>query len=585
MNIPTSSTITVAVAKAAPRVTAIVLALAVVVVLAVHASLITRFNANWDEFYFLSHIHAYQRGELVARLLTFHVHFLGWVTRIDNEVDQVIALRVVMCVCMLVTSAAVAQLGRKLLGTWSSGLFCALVAQSFSLVMFHGASARFDPLIVALLLSAAALLVGTRAVAAGAAGLCCALALLVSIKSALWLPTLVAVPFMTGFTRRRARQIVAFCMTTAVAFALGYALHVWSLAPATLDVSGVTRDGGGAIAIARTMLGGVFHGVPWFPRKEVLDRTLVTDRWFWLLLVVGCLLCIVRRPFALTASNALLLLLAVPLLSITVYRNAYPYYYVTIVPPAALLVGVVVARVEVALAQRVLLRAVVTLALAAPFLVGVFGFERANHGDALTHQRSFIEGVRAVFPQPVPYVDRCAMIANYKKIGPFMSTMALADYRAHKHPVFEELLREQRPQFLVANVESLQLQDVFDPVGKKRSKRHALLDDDVQTLQESFVAHWGALWVAGRALVFDAAGDRSITIHIPGSYVLSLAPSDAAVLVDGVEHHAGDVVKLAGPHTIAVDRAAHLTFKTAQALAPPARAAETRNLFGAQKPR
>ena len=42
---------------------------------------------NWDEFRFLADIHSYARGELSGALLTFQVHFFGWLKGVGNEIE------------------------------------------------------------------------------------------------------------------------------------------------------------------------------------------------------------------------------------------------------------------------------------------------------------------------------------------------------------------------------------------------------------------------------------------------------------------------------------------------------------------
>ena len=65
--------------------------------LAARAALVFSLNINWDEFFYLSHIYGYERGELAVQLQMFHVHLLGWLTSVSgNEVDQILAARVLM---------------------------------------------------------------------------------------------------------------------------------------------------------------------------------------------------------------------------------------------------------------------------------------------------------------------------------------------------------------------------------------------------------------------------------------------------------------------------------------------------------
>lgn len=54
-------------------------------------------NVNWDEFYFLSHVHANLDGRLDLPLQTVFVHAFGWLADVSgNEVDQIAIARLVM---------------------------------------------------------------------------------------------------------------------------------------------------------------------------------------------------------------------------------------------------------------------------------------------------------------------------------------------------------------------------------------------------------------------------------------------------------------------------------------------------------
>lgn len=75
-------------------------------------------NINWDEFYFLSRIHTWVRGELTEKLLTFHVHLFSWIGRVSaQEIDQVLALREVMLAFGLLAAASTAVIGWRLMGS------------------------------------------------------------------------------------------------------------------------------------------------------------------------------------------------------------------------------------------------------------------------------------------------------------------------------------------------------------------------------------------------------------------------------------------------------------------------------------
>jgi hypothetical protein len=125
-----------------------ILAGLVIAALSVRLHVITHFNINWDEFGYLSHVHNYLRGSLEHKLQTFHVHFFTWLAQIGpNEVDQIVAARMVMLVLQLVTAVLLYRMARR----WTSApaaLFAVAAYLSFSFVIRGGSSFRRDPIAV-----------------------------------------------------------------------------------------------------------------------------------------------------------------------------------------------------------------------------------------------------------------------------------------------------------------------------------------------------------------------------------------------------------------------------------------------------
>src|SRR5690606_28601191 len=109
------------------RLPPVILTVLVMGALLLRARLLTTLNINWDEFYFLSRVHAYLHGALSDRLLTFHVHLFRWVpSTSSSEIQQIFAMRAVMLGCGVATVVALAWLGRRLLGSVTAGLFAGL---------------------------------------------------------------------------------------------------------------------------------------------------------------------------------------------------------------------------------------------------------------------------------------------------------------------------------------------------------------------------------------------------------------------------------------------------------------------------
>lgn len=541
----------------------VVLAGLLLAALFLRARLVTTLNINWDEFYFLSRIHTYLRGDLGDRLLTFHVHLFSWVPSTStSEIDQVFVLRAIMFGCGVVTAAAITWLGRCVLGSLAAGLFASVAYASFSLVLQFGNSARFDPPIVALFLVASALIVSERRRLLFVAGALCAVGVLMSIKFALYLPTLAALFVARGLAgsqwRTVLREVLSFAaVMVVVAGALG-AFHVGTLAPTLVGASG-------AAGLPTAGLGAIVTKVAdaaWsFPQEETLRITLGWDRAFWIFFIIGLVITSVTlvapgRSRTARAQALMLVSFAVPLLTLSFYRNAFPYFYVTVIPPASLLAGAFFGWVQQltwtrmkGVAAATVVAGVATVGMASPLAWAAWRWFDANQLDQVADQRLTLDVIHQVFPQPVPYIDRCGMVSSFPKVGFFMSTWTIEDYRQQAVPLMADVLVQQQPHFLLANVRSLDLHQGKIEVD---DSFHALLPDDFALLRDNFVPHWGPLWVAGKRVVIDDATIPVVTdLVIAGRY---LVEAPGTVFIDGVGHRAGDVVDMVrGTHSVAGD--------------------------------
>ena len=528
-----------------------------------------RLNINWDEFLFLMQVHEFARGELLTGFQTLPARLFAWLPGLaDGSIEQAIAARRVMFALGAATAAGVFTLGRTLAGA-TAGWFALLIALSMSAVLRHGDAFRADPMLAFLFITCAVLLVlrpGSPR-AAAVAGAAWALAAVVSIKAVLYLPALALLLAAAGATPRPApwRATAAFA---GVAAAGWVALHAWHAAglAATVAASAVDR----AVAVAPAV---------WLqPRWEVLAETLARDWAFWILLAGGAVIA-AREAFALRGDarrRALsVLALAAPVASVLVYRNGFDYFYVTLVPGAAVACGLAVARLEVWLRPRTRFAGAVLAVLAVPSLAVAASFYAAHPDDATAPQRTVLDAVHTLFPQPVPYIDRCGMVVAYPKVGPFMSSFVLARYRARATPVMQRLVATQQPVFVLANVSGL---DLARPWSELSTLRHRLLREDFEYLQANYVHHWGPIWVAGRAWSLAAGDTARFDLPVPGRYTVE---SRAEVLIDGVAFADGDVLTLtAGEHSLAATGPGPVVLRYGARLARPNRAPPEGPLFG-----
>lgn len=513
-----------------------------------HFVLLGRLNVNWDEFYFLSFVHELERGGLSRTWVTFHVHLFRWLVDWGgDEVVQVIRARLVLFGLLAATSAVIYRVAARLMRR-EAALFAVLCYLSFTFVLRSGTSFRADPLATFFVVAAVDLLLPPRGVLRAAmAGASLGLALLVTIKSSIHLAMLALLlgamlSALPGARRALLARAGAAAVALALVFVVGHSWHSLHVSPA------LAIDGAGFLP--RT-LSTMFGTGSLFPQARVLHRSVVENALVWLMLVAGLGVALARlfgsSPEQRVRSR-ILLCLAAPLLTLAFYRNAFPYYYVFILPLAVLGCGL---AFEAAAEWRVGSRPWLGPSLAAVAALAVFSgglsYLARNSADETLAQRQVLGVIHRMFPQPVPYVDRCAMVASFEKVGFFMSSWGIQDYRSARQPIFEDLLRDRPVGFLIANSPSLRI-DL--PRAAFRGFPLALLAEDFDVLRSNFVHHWGAVFVQGKELALPAA-PAALEFEILSSGVYTLEAAGPVVL-DGSPIEPGRSVTLAsGPHTIA----------------------------------
>jgi hypothetical protein len=233
------------------------------------------------------------------------------------------------------------------------------------------------------------------------------------------------------------------------------------------------------------------------------------------------------------APALVLLSFLFPLVAILFYRNAYPYYYVFAFAPASVLVAVAIDR----LAWPAGVLSVVTAVLCV-----LAGREAATTlSRTMETERSVVAAVHEIFPEPVPYIDRCSMIGSFPKAGFFMSTWGLATYQQNQAPDFSKVIATRHPEFVLANAPALSAA----LNGTYREPSKALLPRDAAVLRDNYIRHWGPIWVAGKRFTEIGPSERGFEILVPGSYTVEAAGD---IVIDGKPMLPGDVTFLKGGH-------------------------------------
>jgi hypothetical protein len=305
-----------------------------------------------------------------------------------------------------------------------------------------------------------------------------------------------------------------------------------------------------------------------FPRAFDLIWMLIPNPLFWLMLVQGAAIAwsVARKPENRSGWRAYLpLVLALPILTPILYRNAFAYFYPFILAPAAVLVGLAFDRQRQGAAKPdgippAKLAAVLVLVQCGILLFGSV----AKLGDGMRMQRETIAAVQSIFPKPVHYIDGFGVLADYPRTGFFMSGWGVENYRRAGQPVFAELVARDQPPFVLADSPSLYAALV---PGVELDRDRTFLPEDMRFLKENYIPHWGMLFVAGKHLA--GAGAVDFDIAVAGEYRLEAA---TPLVIDGDRLAPGSTVTLAaGAHAADFGAVAgEATLRWAQASSVPA---------------
>lgn len=512
-----------------------VLMISIALCLALQAVLAFALEVNWDEFLYLSQIYDFQRGEWGSALQSLHVHLLGWLTLVPgDEIDQILVGRFVMLAFLAGTCCLIYALARTFFSPLAS-IIAALAFASAGPVLIHGSSFRADPIaacftMLSLVVMARSQESKSRMLLAGLSG---AVAAMITIKVVLYTPAFAGIAVSrlceNGHRRRLWWWLAGIALSGAIVFAALYGLQ---LALVLKSSTGGSRDLLNNAAQTTLLGAGVL------PRRaEIIRAAVLSPAQSVLLLagVIGLATGLVRgnrkekcRLVAIGGCGGTLLCLLF-------YRNAFPYFFAFILPPAMLLIAWVIDWS--ALLKRPLWLAI----LCAAFLIPAIMIFRAWSGRDLPPQRQVVAAVHEIFPDPVPMIDHSHMIGSFPKRGFFMSTWGMTRYRAGP-PIFAGILQREPVPLLL--LDSPRLAEAVGVISAMRSPDR-LHDKDRAVLGQNYIPHWGPIWVAGKTL--DPAGRAGqFNILIPGTYSLE----GPELVIDGKLVPNGGIVQLArGRHS------------------------------------
>ncbi|MGB5779312.1 ArnT family glycosyltransferase [Allopontixanthobacter sediminis] len=487
------------------------------IVLALQFSLVFTRAINWDEFYYYAEVERFANGQLERGLQTIHTRLFEWLTLLPgSEVDRIVAGRIVMFACEIITVASIAAIARRF-ADQQTALLCALAYLSAGFVLQHGFSFRTDPLAAALLTSAMAILVRSRMNAWSILvfGLLTGWSLMVTIKVALYLPAFAGLAWLRW---RDANGSAAMAMRIALAGTAGLAVFGITY---LLHSSGITKpDAPQAAAMIGASGSKMFSlGVPpyWF---IAVKAVLFAMPLALLILLVPGRLREKSRP--LSERIALAGLIA-PVLTPLFYHNTAPYYYAFMLPPVA-----AACAVSIPLVLKRYAEAFVALILTANavFIWSIDGESRIDK------QRQILEMADTMFPSGTTYFDMSYMLPTFTKGNGFMTPWGMEIYRNRGVPIYAQAMAKGPVPLVVENdpmLTSLLRSDA--PTG-------IFLPKDEASVRGSYVHYWGPLWLAGQQL--EAGETRRVELRVPGPYTVNGGP----VTVNGKMYRDGQTITL-----------------------------------------
>lgn len=498
--------------------------------------MILRFEINWDEFFLLDLIYKSMHGEFTSSVSGIYYRFFNWLPSVSqNEVDQIIAARGVMFVCAMISCTMVFFTCRRFFSLEAS-LLALLALVSFSAFFRHGTSFRSDTIAVALLTTATYLATAPKLSVQNslATGLLIGLSGMITIKSiflALMIGTILLIKFCFAEERKPAFfQALIVAGSSIVFFATFYTLHS----------SWISVGKSGFIQVNDVLSYALFEG-GFFPKWHTFKSQLSKNPVQFLLIGFGILLLILQLITEKAEKRKLpgiILAFAIPASTLLFYNHAHAYFFNFIMAPATLIIAYSI--------EFIFNRQKNTLHFG---LILVFGVALAivftrSMLQPLSYQRMVVDVVHDLFPKPVSYIDRTSMISSYDKQGLFMSQWLMTEYYKADKPIMAEIIRDHSPEFLLANIDSLEL----DALEKKYVKR-PLFEEDIEVLKDTYIHHWGPIYVPGKIVERrDGEIKSEFNINISGVYTLE---SDEPVRLDGNFQSKGAILKLErGTHVI-----------------------------------
>jgi hypothetical protein len=521
---------------------------------AMQVELVFSKSINWDEFFHFSEIHSHLLNRSAQWLQVPYVWLFSWMPSLPGDnITHIQIIRLLTLLFELATVALIAAAVMRIAGR-EEALFCGLLYVTGGYVFLHAFSVRGDMIAAALLMAALWIFMcrPLRGVETTACVVLVALAFVSTIKSVLYAPAFLGVALFR--MKKPAHRWILVALTAAVIAAGALVLRLAPVLPSE-GAGGLLRDIGmlGRDSVARMFSAGLFPQPEWL-RRQVLMAPLLSAA---LVLAFVGIIASRRTP----VERILLLCLLLPFCTVAFYRNAFPYHYAFILPPA---------MIAVAPAVRSLLQRYGPLPLGLPLLAIAALLSVTQDRRVIDRQRTVVAGLHEIFPHPVTYIDDCGMLGDFPRaVDQFASGWALERYRQAGVPIYSRALEaEPVPLFLADS-------DILSDLQFDNRDRGLLMPEDELAIGNNYIRHWGEAFVAGKRF---AAGEepQEFQIVIPGTYTVE----DGQIVIDGTPYSAGDLIQLSrGAHTASGSRATKVTLRWGDHLRRPAYAWPNGRLF------
>lgn len=503
-------------------------AVALGIVLLLQIGLIFSRAINWDEYSFYREVAQFSDGYLARPLQTIHVRFFTWLPGLfETSTDHIVAGRVAMFVCELVTIACIIATGRHFSGT-SAAVIAALAYVSAGFVFQHGTSFRIDPIVTALLALSLTILATARlkTVSILVFGLLLGLAGMVSIKAILYLPAFAGIAigrwYTSGWSRSEFLRLALCVLCSAAFFAAIYVLH-------GRDVTANTGTSGSAQLVVNTAFDWAFFvGIPpyWHHAvKAALTAPLLTA-------MIVALPVVLRKSDIEAPRKIALIGLWLPICSLFFYTNTAAYFYVFLLPPMVIACTPVIAF---------LIQRYSTSLLALIFLATTCVIWLQEESSIIERQRQVERNVHEVFASPVPYFDHNYMLGEWPKMNGFLTPQGLYSYRQTGTLAYRDAMESHEIPLFLAN--HPMLEDVM--LGRNDE---LFFSGDLAALRGNYIELSWPIWIAGKDFA-GRAGRFTEEFLVPGPYTVH----GGDLVVDGLSYADGSLLEIErGEHEVMV---------------------------------